>query len=53
MHAKSIAVALLLALGTAAPSATTSFAAATTQPAGLKITTSRSAMARLPRLVSR
>jgi peptidylprolyl isomerase len=38
MHAKSIAVALLLALGTAAPSATPSFAAAAAQPAGLKIT---------------
>ena len=38
MHAKSIAVAMLLVLGTAAPAATTAMAGEVAQPNGLKVT---------------
>jgi peptidylprolyl isomerase len=38
MHAKSMAVALMLALGTAAPASTTAMAAPAAQPAGFKMT---------------
>ena len=38
MHAKSIAVALLLVFGAAAPLGTTALAAQASQPSGLKIT---------------
>ena len=37
MHAKSIAVAMLLVLGAAAPVATTAVAAPASQPSGLKV----------------